>query len=203
MSFNSMYACHQCGGPVDLARQVCLRCGEPLDDERAAFFMRTQAGAQARPPVRSAAAEPTPAPAPPSINAYDNIQPSHIGQFGADEVLWSGRPNPWIGPIERRRTKFEIRRHVIRITRGLFVQNVDQIPMYAIQDVDIVGRGPIQQWFKHTGNLLLRFRDDNLRPVVLNDVSDPEQLQQLIYRTSQEQFIANGGRIWHGENFSG
>jgi hypothetical protein len=129
--------------------------------------------------------------------------PAQMGQFGADDVLWAGRPDPWIGPIERRRTKFEIRRHVIRVTRGLLVQSVDQIPMYAIEDVDIVGRGPIQQWLKHTGNLLLRFRDRNLAPVVLNDVHDPERLQQMIYQMSQEQFIANGGRIWHGEAFNG
>jgi len=202
MNFNSMYACHQCNGPVDLARQACLRCGEPLDDERTAFFLKSNTSAQTRPEVRAAPAPQPSAPAPVAPQATFGA-PAHIGQFGADDTLWSGRPNPWIGPIERRRTKFEIRRHVIRVTRGLFVQSVDQIPMYAIEDVDIVGRGPIQQWFKHTGNLVLRFRDKNLRPVVLNDVSEPERLQQLIYQVSQEQFIANGGRIWHGENFNG
>lgn len=100
--------------------------------------------------------------------------PSAAGTAGPEEILWQGRPFLSIS------TYYVITNERVRIIRGLLAQDRDDIELIRIQDIDHT-QG-IGERMLGIGDVILRSADPSLPEVALRNVSNPEQVHEILRR---------------------
>jgi hypothetical protein len=91
-----------------------------------------------------------------------------------EQVLWEGRP--FLSLTEHYRVTTER----VRITKGLLGRDREDIELFRIQDIDHT-QG-ISERMLNIGDITLRSADASQPEVVLRNVSNPEQVHEIVRR---------------------
>lgn len=208
MSFNQMSICRQCSAPVDLAGQVCLRCGESLDDERAVFFRRQATRAADNDPAPQ---QPQPTQQrPPSAGNENNYLDTPSGPAADESRLLPVEPleiapNPLIGPLLRRFTRYYLSRETLRVQTGIFARHFTQLEWWrvGIKSADMRAKSGPLQMMRGTGNIYIMSSDPDTPSVVLRDIPDFERVKTLIQKTAEYQQMRRARWNIGGGGFAG
>jgi hypothetical protein len=93
---------------------------------------------------------------------------------GGEEVLWEGRP--FLSLTEQ----YTITSERVRIQRGIFGKDFEDIELIRLQDIDR-DQSMGERMF-NIGDITLRSVDASKPEVVLRNVADPEQVHEIIRR---------------------
>lgn len=91
-----------------------------------------------------------------------------------EQVLWEGRPFLSLGEY------YSVTTERVRITRGLLGRDREDIELFRIQDIDH-SQG-LSERMLNIGDITLRSADASQPEVVLRNVSDPEQVHEIVRR---------------------
>jgi hypothetical protein len=101
------------------------------------------------------------------------------GQFGAEEqTLWEGRP--FLSLTEQ----YLVTTERVRITRGLFGKDREDIELFRVKDIDHT-QGMSERML-NIGDITLRSADASDPEIVLRNVASPEQVHEIIRRAMLE-----------------
>ncbi len=91
-----------------------------------------------------------------------------------ERILWEGRP--FLSLVQW----YQITTDRVRIVRGLLSKDRDDIELVRIQDIDH-DQG-ITERILGIGDIVIRSSDNSLPEVVLSNVSDPEEVHEILRR---------------------
>jgi len=101
------------------------------------------------------------------------------GQASAEEqTLWEGRP--FLSLNEQ----YLVTTERVRITRGLFGKDREDIELFRVQDIDH-SQGMSERML-NIGDITLRSADQSQPEVILRNVADPQQVHEIIRRAMLE-----------------
>jgi hypothetical protein len=92
----------------------------------------------------------------------------------AEQTLWEGRP--FLSLTEQ----YLVTTERVRITRGLFGKEREDIELFRVKDIDHT-QGMSERML-NIGDITLRSGDPSLPEVVLRNVAQPEQVHEIIRR---------------------
>lgn len=96
-------------------------------------------------------------------------------EIGEDEqVLWSGRP--FLSMVET----YAITTERIKIIKGLFSRDLENYELIRIQDIDL-SQGVDERIF-NIGDLTIQGHDPSDPTVILRNISDPDQVYEILRR---------------------
>lgn len=96
-------------------------------------------------------------------------------EIGEDEqVLWSGRP--FLSMVE----SYAITSERIKIVKGLFSRDLENYELIRIQDIDL-SQGVEERIF-NIGDLTIRGHDPSDPTVIPRNISDPDQVYEILRR---------------------
>ena len=91
-----------------------------------------------------------------------------------EQILWEGRP--FLSLVQF----YQITSERVRIVRGLLSKDRDDIELVRIQDIDH-DQG-ITERILGIGDIVIRSSDNTLPEVVLSNVSDPQEVHEILRR---------------------
>ncbi|MBP7999913.1 MAG: PH domain-containing protein [Chloroflexi bacterium] len=93
---------------------------------------------------------------------------------GDEEVLWEGRPFLSLS------THYTITSERLRIVEGVFGKEREDIELIRIQDIDV--RQAFRERLLNLGDILIAGHDSSHPKTILNNISDPETVHELLRR---------------------
>jgi hypothetical protein len=131
--------------------------------------MLGQVAPAAAQPARFAPQAPAPA-----ADAGESGPGTRAAAAGDEEVLWEGRPFLSLGE------RYVITSERVRIITGVLAQDQEDIELVRVQDVDHT-QGISERIF-NIGDVLLRTADSTAPRMVLRNVTDPQQVHEILRR---------------------
>jgi hypothetical protein len=114
--------------------------------------------------------------------------PDAGGAGGGDEqVLWEGRP--FLSLFLR----YTVTNQRIRIRRGLFSRDIDDIELIRLQDVDLAQK--LTERMVNIGDITLHSADKSAPTIVLQNVHEPERVHEIIRRAMLDARRRYGVRL--------
>jgi len=105
------------------------------------------------------------------VAALDGGAPAPRGE---EKVVWEGRP--FLSLMEH----YEITTERVRITRGLIGKEREDIELVRVQDIEHTQH--VTERMLNIGDITLHTADPDSPTVVLRNVSDPQQVHELLRR---------------------
>jgi hypothetical protein len=103
---------------------------------------------------------------------------SDEGEHEAEKVLWEGRPFLSLS------THYKITSERVRITEGLLGKDREDIELVRVQDIDITQS--LTERALNIGDIHIRSHDKSRPEVILNNVSTPLEVHELLRRAIQK-----------------
>lgn len=136
-----------------------------LADGFFAAFAAVEEASTAPTPAMSMAPRPATAPQPPAPHA--------------EELLWRGRPYLTLGTI------YEVTTQRLRIIRGLLGNSIEEIELIRVHDTKV--KQHLGERAFNVGDITV-FADDSTTPtIILNNVSEPVEVRELIRKAVLEE----------------
>ena len=101
---------------------------------------------------------------------------------GEEEILWQGKPLMTLGE------KYELTSQRLRIYRGVFARNLEEIDLVRIRDTKV--KQHLGERMAGVGDVTIFSTDKNNPEIVLNNVKDPVEVRETIrkaYLAEQER----------------
>ena len=101
---------------------------------------------------------------------------------GEEEILWQGKPLMSLGE------KYELTSQRLRIYRGVFARNLEEIDLVRIRDTKV--KQHLGERMAGVGDVTIFSTDKNNPEIVLNNVKDPVEVRETIrkaYLAEQER----------------
>jgi hypothetical protein len=105
-------------------------------------------------------------------------KPADLSAEGNEQILWQGRP--FLSLVE----SYTITSERMKLVRGLLSRHVENYELIRIQDIDLK-QGVGERMF-NIGDIAIRGHDASDPMVILNNVSEPEKVYEILRRAWME-----------------
>ena len=105
-----------------------------------------------------------------------------VAEEGDEQVLWTGKPLMTLGE------KYELTSQRLRIFRGVFARNLEEIDLVRIRDTKV--KQHLGERMAGVGDVTIFSTDKNNPEIVLNNVKNPVEVRETIrkaYLAEQER----------------
>ncbi len=102
-----------------------------------------------------------------------------------EETLWEGQLHGVLNPIESHAVSYQLTTERLRIIRGLLSRTFDEVELTRVRDVT-VGQSLAQRALG-IGNITVMTTDSSTPDVLLHDVTEPQNVKELIRQAVREQ----------------
>jgi hypothetical protein len=171
-----MAFCPNCGHDNDDDAKFCDNCGRQLSDVADA---------------RTAMAPPqfggTPTDSAGNVIADDGMPAGRDmdGEPGGERVLWEGRPNFLLSPIQGIVSRYRVTNERLINTRGFITKQTEQIDLFRVNDVQI--RQGLLQRMLGVGNVIIVGSDASAPEKKLIDVGNPHRVGDIIRQAARAE----------------
>ena len=104
----------------------------------------------------------------------NTLMSKQVGDDHDEQVLWEGRPFLSVS------TQYIITSQRVRIIQGLLGKDREDIELIRIQDID--QSQTLRERVLNLGDITIRGHDSSHPKVVLNNISDPQEVHELLRR---------------------
>ena len=171
-----MAYCPNCGHQNDDDAKFCDNCGRELGDVAEA---RT---AMAPPPLGGTRTD-----AQGNVIADDGMPAGRDldGEPGGERVLWEGRPNFLLSPIQAIISQYKVTNERLINTRGFIAKHTEQVDLFRVNDVRI--RQGLLQRLLGVGSVTVVSSDTSAPQKVLLDVGNPHRVGDIVRQAARAE----------------